>query len=78
MTFSFVYSKQVVDTLLTTFIIHTSKRAKTIESIINTELKEVIKWLRMNKLSLNAGKTELIFFHSTKHQLDYDKGLHKV
>ena len=27
----------------------------------------------MNKLSLNAGKTELIFFHSSRHTLDYDK-----
>ena len=32
-----------------------------------SELKEFIK-----SLSSNAGKTELIFFHSTKHQLDYD------
>ena len=33
----------------------------------------MIKWLRLNKLSLNAGKTELIFFHSSRHALDYDK-----
>ena len=56
-----------------TFIIFNSKKAKTIETVINTELKEVIKWLRLNKLSLNAGKTELIFFHSTRHKLDYEK-----
>ena len=49
-----------------TFIIFNSKKLKTIETVINTELKEVIRWLRLNKLSLNAGKTELIFFHS-KH-----------
>ena len=55
-----------------TFIIFNSKKAKTIETVINTELKEVIKWLRLNKLSLNAGKTELIFFHSSRHQLNYD------
>ena len=47
-----------------TFIIYNSKKLKTIETIINYELKQVIKWLRLNKLSLNAGKTELIFFHS--------------
>ena len=28
--------------------------------------------LRLNKLSLNASKTELIFFHSQRHKLDYD------
>ena len=29
-------------------------------------------WLRLNKLSLNADKTELIFFHSKQHALSYD------
>ena len=47
-----------------TFIIYNSKKLKTIETVINYELKQVIKWLRLNKLSLNAGKTEIIFFHS--------------
>ena len=55
-----------------TFIIYNSQKAKTVETVINTELKEVIRWLRLNKLSLNAGKTKLISFHSTKHQLDYE------
>ena len=54
-----------------TFIIFHSKKPKTIETVINTELKEVVKWLRLNKLSLNATKTELIFFHSARHPLDY-------
>ena len=58
-----------------TFIIFNSKKAKTIETVINTELKEVIKWLRLNKLSLNAGKTELIYFHSHANpsKCDLDK-----
>ena len=55
-----------------TFIIFHSKKPKTIETIINTELKEIVKWLRLNKLSLNAAKTELIFFRSYKHPLNYD------
>ena len=55
-----------------TFIIFHSRTPKTIETIMNTELKEVVKWLRLNKLSLNATKTELIFFHSNKHPLNYD------
>ena len=55
-----------------TFIMYHSKKAKTIETIINTELKEVIKWLRLNKLSLNAGKTELIFFQSNRHKLNHE------
>ena len=55
-----------------TFILFHSKKPKTIETIVNTELKEVVKWLRLNKLSLNAAKTELIFFRSNKHPLNYD------
>ena len=35
-------------------------------------LKLVSRWLRLNKLSLNAGKTELIFFRSKQHFLNYD------
>ena len=53
-----------------TFIIYNSKKLKTIETVINFELKQVIKWLRLNKLSLNAGKTELIFFHSSSKKID--------
>ena len=45
---------------------------KTIETIINTELKKVIKWLGLNKLSLNTAKTELIFFHSKRRPVDFN------
>ena len=55
-----------------TSIIFSSKTPKTIETIVNTELKSVVTWLRLNKLSLNAGKTELIFFRSNRHPLNYD------
>ena len=56
-----------------TFIMYSSKKLKTIETVINFELKNVIKWLRLNKLSLNAGKTELIFFHSKFKELNFDQ-----
>ena len=55
-----------------TFILFHGKKPKTIETIINTELKFVIKWLRLNRLSLNAAKTELIFFRSRRHALNYE------
>ena len=55
-----------------TFIIYNSKNPKTLETVMNHELKLMTKWLRLNKLSLNASKTELIFFHSQRHKLDYD------
>ena len=47
-------------------------KPKTIEITINTELKQVVKWLKLNKLSLNAGKTKLIIFHSQRKHMDYD------
>ena len=55
-----------------TFIMIGSKNLATIEAVVNHELKLVTKWLRLNKLSLNAGKTELIFFHSKQRCLNYD------
>ena len=54
------------------YILFASKKIKTIETTINTELKLVSRWLQHNRLSLNEGKTELIFFHSIHHKLDYD------
>lgn len=53
-----------------TFILYASKKMKTIEVIMNTELKLVSNWLRLNRLSLNATKTELIYFRSKRRVLD--------
>ena len=55
-----------------TFIMYASQKLGQIESVVNHELKLVSNWLRLNKLSLNAGKTELIFFCSKQHKLNYD------
>ena len=55
-----------------TFIVYSSKKLKSIETVINTELKQVVQWLRLNKLSLNSDKTELIFFHSQRQTLSYE------
>ena len=46
-----------------TFILFGSKQIGTIESVVNHELKLVSKWLRLNKLSLNAKKLNLYFFN---------------
>ena len=67
MTTDYASRKQILVTLL-----RNGKKLKTIETIINTELKEVSIWLRLNKLSLHPGKTELIFFHSKRHSLNFD------
>ena len=53
---------------------YNSKKLKSIETVINHELKQVNKWLRLNKLSLNASKTELIFFYPTSMKsLNFDQ-----
>ena len=40
------------------------------ERDINTELKKVNTWLKLNKLSLNAQKTKLMIFHRKQKRVD--------
>ena len=37
-----------------------------LEAEINKELEQVNIWLKLNKLSLNVGKTKIIIFHRKK------------
>ena len=39
---------------------------------INFDLKNLCKWLRANKMSLNSSKTELLIFRYPKKKIDYD------
>ena len=39
---------------------------------VHYDLKNLINWLKANKIFLNAGKTELVLFTSPKEQLDCD------
>ena len=45
-----------------TFILFSSTKLGSTESLVNFELAS--KWLKINKLSLNADKTKLVFFRS--------------
>ena len=47
-----------------TNILFHSKKPKTIETVLNFELKNIVDWLRANKLSLNEIKTDLVVFRS--------------
>ena len=38
---------------------------------MNQDLKNLMQWLKANKLSLNIKKTELIIFHPKNTKLDY-------
>ena len=54
-----------------THLSYAVKRLRTIESVMNCELKKLAKWLRSNKLSLNSGKPELVIFcRKTKKEPD--------
>ena len=55
-----------------TFIMYNNKKLKSIETIVNTKLKQVSSWLRLNKLSLNSDKTKLIFFIHNAILSNYD------
>ena len=55
-----------------TYILYGSKKINTMETIVNTELKLVSNWLRLNKLVLNTTKTELVIFRSKWRKLDRD------
>ena len=51
-----------------TSLIIEGKSLKTLNRSVNRDLKLLSEWLRSNKISLNASKTELILFHP-KHKL---------
>ena len=51
---------------------YSNKNLKTIETVMNYELKLVIQWVKLNKLSLNTKKTNFIVFHSRQNRLSND------
>ena len=51
---------------------YSNRNIKTIETVMNYELKLVIQWMKLNKLSLNTKKTHLILFHSRQNKLNKD------
>ena len=43
-----------------------------VDKQVNYDLKNLVNWLKANKISLNVGKTELVLFTLPKKQLDCD------
>ena len=44
---------------------------------INTELNKISDWLKVNRLSLNVGKTKYMLFHSIKKKINFpEQGIH--
>ena len=54
-----------------TCIIFASKKMKTMETLINHEVKLCTEWLKTNRLSLNVDKSKLIIFQSKQRPYDY-------
>ena len=49
-----------------TNLLYSSKSLKDINQKINLDLKNIVHWLRANKISLNTKKTEIVLFRSHK------------
>ena len=47
-----------------------SKKIKTPETDLNTDLKATSEWLKANRLSLNVKKSQLLIFHSKFKKVD--------
>ena len=52
-----------------TNVLYVSNSLKDINNKINHDLKNIVEWLRANKISLNAGKTELVIFRSKNKRI---------
>jgi hypothetical protein len=55
-------------TLLATLSSVNNDEIKVVEQTLNTELKKVGNWLKVNKLSLNISKTKFMIFHPKNKQ----------
>ena len=49
-----------------TYLLFVNKSMKKINQYINHDLKHLCQWLRSNKLSLNAAKTEIVIFRQKR------------
>ena len=52
--------------------LYVSKSLKKIQKYVNRDLKFLCNWLKANKISLNAGKTELLIFRDPRKKIDFD------
>ena len=64
------FPNQVI--LLTTCLTYSNKNAKTLETNLNHDLKNLTQWLRANMLSLNVDKTRLLIFKSKYNKNQYE------
>ena len=49
-----------------------SERVKKLQKQVNLDLKYLGKWLKANKISLNASKTEILIWRHPNKPINYD------
>ena len=55
-----------------TNLLYVNKNLKVIQNKMNKDLKSLVTWLRANKISLNASKTEMLIFRDPRKRIDFD------
>ena len=55
-----------------TCILYASNKLKSIETVLNCDLKSISEWLKSNRLSLNVDKSKLLMFKSKQRMLNSD------
>ena len=55
-----------------TNLLYANKSLKIIQTKVNKDLKSLCTWLRANKISLNASKTELIMFRDPRKKQSFE------
>ena len=68
MTFLLNYHHFVNDTNF----LYISKSLKKIQKYVNLDLRFVCNWLKANKISLNASKTEMLVFRDPRRKIDFN------
>ena len=52
-----------------TNLFHTNKSVKSLNKLLNRDMKQLNNWLSANKISLNVEKTEVVVFKSPRKVL---------
>ena len=55
-----------------TNIYYESDDLKSLEKVVNHELKSLSLWLNLNRLALNVGKTNFVIFRSSKKPMNHN------
>ena len=49
-----------------------SNSIKTLNKLVNADLKQLVNWLNANKISLNVKKTKMVIFKSKQKKIEGD------